>query len=78
MNEMGGTVGVYHKTEIWIEDVMNYFGEYVDEKQAIELLKEAGRLQEGFFGTMHEIRRILIERGHSVPFRAVYRRIKDE
>ena len=33
-------VGVYHKKEIWIEDVMEYFGEYVTEEEAETMLKE--------------------------------------
>ena len=76
MNEETRNVGVYHKTEIWLEDVMDYFGEFIDKEQANEILKES--IDDGYFKTMHKIRSKLLDMGYSVPFRAVYRRIKDE
>jgi len=76
MNEETRNVGVYHKTEIWLEDVMNYFGEFIDKEQANKILKES--IGDGYFETMHKIRSKLLDMGYSVPFRAVYRRTKDE
>ncbi len=76
MDEKVESVGVYHKTEIWIEDVMNYFGEFVNEEQALKLLQESRG--SGFFEVMHEIRNKLLDMGHCVRFRSVYRRTKDE
>jgi len=76
MNEKTGSVGVYHKTEIWIDDVMNYFGEFVNEEQAKKLWQESKG--NGYFETMHNIRSKLLDMGYSVPFRAIYRRTKDE
>lgn len=75
--EENNRVGVYHKSEIWTEDIMDYFGEFIEEGEVSELLKMARYAGgEGYFETMHEIRRILLERGFSVPFRSVYRRTK--
>lgn len=69
-------IGVYHQNEIWVADVMSYFGEFVSEEEAIQMLeKEKGN---SYFETMNSIRSILINRGYSVPFRATYRRTKDE
>jgi hypothetical protein len=78
MEKDSGNVGVYHKNEIWIEDVMNYFGEYVDKEQAMVLLNSCIGKGDGYFGVMNEIRNRLISMGYSVPFRAIYRRVKDE
>ena len=69
-------VGVYHKTELWIDDVMDYFGEFIDKEQASDLLQESKGI--GYFEVMHGIRSKLLDMGYSVPFRAVYRRTKDE
>ena len=68
-------VGVYHKSEVWTEDVMSYFGEFVNEEQAEELLRRSK--ESGYFEIMHEIRGKLLAMEYSVPFRAVYRRTKD-
>lgn len=68
-------VGDYHKDEVWVEDVMDYFGECIDEEYAKEMLKQCPG---GYFEIMNKIRSILLDRGYSVPFRATYRRIKDK
>lgn len=74
--EKEGRVGNWHKKVIWIEDVIDYFGEYMSEEEGEELLKE--NMSKSYFKTMNRIRDILLEKGHSVPFRSVYRRTKDE
>ena len=71
-------VGIYHKREIWVEDVIDYFGDFVDRDEARELIERVSGRSNNYFKSMSDIRDILIERGHSVSFRSVYRRIKDE
>ena len=54
------------------EDVMDYFGEFMDEERA-EYWAE--RVEGGsYFDKMNKIRDMLVESGYSVPFRAGYRR----
>lgn len=60
--------------EVKVKDVMDYFGEYLNEEQAeqvIELVKGSS-----FFEKMNGIRNILLRGGYDVIFRGVYRRAK--
>jgi hypothetical protein len=70
-----GRVSQDHLDEIRVEDIMDYFDEYINVEQAKVLLMSLGS-GGGYFETMHRIRGILKEKGFDVPFRAGYRRTK--
>lgn len=57
-----------------VRDIMDYFGEFIDEEKAEKLIKEIDG--HSYFEKMNKIRDMLVRDGYEVPFRAVYRRIK--
>ena len=65
-----------------VEDVMDYFGEYFrSDKEAEQAMDECERRSDqghkySYSAKMNVMRDYLIERGHSVIFRTVYRRSK--
>ena len=61
--------------EISVEDIIDFFGGFLDRPQAENMFRRVGS-GGVLFESMHRIRSILIEQGHNVPFRAAYRRRK--
>lgn len=59
------------RLRVEVEDVMEYFGEYVNEELAKVLIEAASG--PSHFARMNMIRDILIEEGHEVIFRSGYR-----
>lgn len=70
-----GYVSMAHQDEIRVEDIIDYFGEFLDREQAEVMLRRVGS-GGAYFEAMHRIRGILKDKGFDVPFRAVYRRTK--
>lgn len=72
-----------HETSWRVEEVMDYFGEYIrDERDAIELMMESRRrrgkgIRVSYTQAMNTVRELLIERGSEVAFILGYRRTKD-
>lgn len=58
-----------------VRDIMDYFGEFMNEEKAEELIRKV-KGGHSYFEEMNGIRDMLREQGYSVPFRAVYRRVK--
>jgi hypothetical protein len=60
---------------LWkVEDVISYFGEYLDKSSASDIMDRVNG--NSYFELMNKVRDKLIEEGYSVPFRSVYRRVK--
>ena len=57
-----------------MEDIMDYFGEFVDEDRAKKFIEEIKG--DSYWDKMNSVRMILISEGNSVSFRASYRRAK--
>lgn len=57
-----------------VEDIIDYFGEFVDEGRAKEFIEEIDG--DSYWDKMNSVRMVLMSEGNSVPFRAVYRRAK--
>ena len=57
-----------------MEDIMDYFGEFVDEDRAKKFIEEIKG--DSYWDKMNSVRMILISEGYSVSFRSVYRRTK--
>lgn len=54
-------------------EIMDYFGEFIDDSRARELAKLGSN---SVWESMNNIRMMLRAEGHDVPFRSKYRRAK--
>jgi len=68
-------------SEVWsVKDVMDYFGEELRDidmaKAVMDIVEVRLPGRHSYTEYMNEVRKILMESGYNVPFRAGYRRVK--
>ena len=65
-------MGRRNKQVVRVIDLMDYFGEFINEEQAEDILRRTSGVVG--FAFMNGVRDMLKAQGHDVPFRSVYRR----